>query len=96
MDRITVPAVALALILGTSPVAYAFQFRTSPILNSNAEADFGANEAATTVPPNSWATFDDLTAIRYGASGDLPTILSAGPPKRGENDWDVVNGDPLP
>ena len=75
MDRITVPPVALALILGTSQVAHAFQFRTRPILNSNAEADFAATDAATTVPPNSWATFDNLTAIPYGASGDLPTAI---------------------
>ncbi len=46
MDRITVPAVLLALILGTSQVVHAFQFRTNPILSPNAEADFGANDVS--------------------------------------------------
>ena len=46
MDRTTVPAVLPALILGTSQVAHAFQFRTNPILNPNAEADFGANDVS--------------------------------------------------
>jgi len=66
---------------------------TNLIVNPGAEADVGATNSSTIVPPSGWTVLGDLTALQYGTAVGFPTAASPGPPSRGNN---FFAGEPNP
>jgi hypothetical protein len=68
-------ATAAALVLILAPAQAAVP-AGNLLANPGAEAGTGAPDASTIIPPPSWTTAGQLTAVRYGASG-FPTAAQS-------------------
>ena len=77
---VVVGATTLPLEAHSAPL-----FNANIIINGDAEADLGASNDFTTVPPSGFTPTGNLSAVKYGASGGFPTSSSPGPVDRGLN-----------
>jgi|SRR5579862_2069649 len=53
-------------------------YETNLIQNGDAESDFGADDATSTVKPTEWITSGAFSAVKYGAKGEFPDASTPG------------------